>query len=172
MAAIYRDLVADTARLEQVVADVAEALGRGRNCLVLTQWKSHVDRFAEALADHKPVVLVGGMGAKARASTLAQLDPKGRDEPILAIATGPYIGEGFDCPALDTLFLAAPISFHGRLVQYAGRILRAWPGKDVAEVHDYVDVGVPVLAASLAKRARGYVSLGFPDPRSAVGRRS
>jgi superfamily II DNA or RNA helicase len=172
MATIYRDLAADPARLEQVVGDVVEALGRGRNCLVLTQWKSHVDRFAEALADHQPVVLIGGMGAKARVSALAQLDPRDRDTPILVIATGPYVGEGFDCPALDTLFLAAPISFHGRLVQYVGRVLRAWPGKEVAEVHDYVDVGVPVLAASVGKRARGYLSLGFPDPRGAAGRRS
>lgn len=81
------------------------------------------------------------------------------------ITTGPYAGEGFDCPALDTLFLAAPIAFSGRLVQYAGRVLRPWPGKTVAEVHDYVDVDVPVLASSLAKRARGYTSFGMPDPR-------
>ena len=83
----------------------------------------------------------------------------------LVVATGPYVGEGFDCPALDTLFLAAPISFSGRLVQYAGRILRPWPGKETAEVHDYVDADVPILASSLSKRARGYTSLGFPDPR-------
>ena len=75
-------------------------------------------------------------------------------------------GEGFDCPALDTLFLTGPVSFKGRLVQYAGRVLRAHPGKHTAEVHDYHDVQVPVLAAALAKRAPGYVSLGFPDPRS------
>ena len=84
----------------------------------------------------------------------------------LDLATGSFVGEGFDCPALDTLFLAGPVSFKGRLVQYAGRILRVYPGKTTAEVHDYCDVDVPVLAASLAKRAPGYVSLGFPDPRS------
>ena len=84
---------------------------------------------------------------------------------MLAVATGSYIGEGFDCPALDTLFLAAPISFKGRLVQYAGRILRPYPGKATAEIHDYHDTATSVLAASLAKRAAGYTSLGFPDPR-------
>ena len=73
-----------------------------------------------------------------------------------------------DCPALDTLFLAAPISFSGRLVQYAGRILRSWPGKEFAEVHDYVDVDVRILASSLTTRARGYTGLGFPDPRGLV----
>jgi superfamily II DNA or RNA helicase len=76
------------------------------------------------------------------------------------VATGSYIGEGFDCPALDTLFLAAPISFKGRLVQYAGRILRSYPGKATAEIHDYHDTATGVLAASLAKRAAGYTSLG------------
>jgi len=63
------------------------------------------------------------------------------------------------------LFLAAPIAFKGRLVQYAGRILRAHPGKSTAEVHDYHDIATGVLASSLAKRAPGYTSLGFPDPR-------
>ena len=85
--------------------------------------------------------------------------------PLLVVATGHFVGEGFDCPALDTLFLAGPISFKGRLVQYAGRVLRAHPGKQTAEVHDYHDIEVPVLAAALTKRAPGYLSLGFPDPR-------
>jgi hypothetical protein len=67
--------------------------------------------------------------------------------------------------ALDTLFLTAPIAFKGRLVQYVGRILRPYPGKATAEVHDYHDVQEGVLASSLAKRALGYLSLGFPDPR-------
>jgi superfamily II DNA or RNA helicase len=84
------------------------------------------------------------------------------------VATGPYIGESFDCPVLDTLFLAAPIAFNGRLVQYAGRILRPHPGKTTAEFHDYHDQQPGVLAASLAKRAPGYTSLGFPDPRRLV----
>ncbi len=164
MAEIYRDLVADRGRLELVVRDVDEALQRGRNCLVLTQWKAHVEAFAEALAHHDPVVLVGGMAAKARAAAMARISPGAGDgSPVLVVATGPYVGEGFDCPALDTLFLAAPISFHGRLVQYAGRILGPWPGKEVAEVHDYVDVNVPVLAASFGRRAKGYRSLGFTD---------
>ena len=78
---------------------------------------------------------------------------------------GPTPGEGFDCPALDTLFLAAPIAFKGRLVQYAGRILRTHSGKTTAEIHDYLNTATGVLAASLAKRAPGYTSLGLPDPR-------
>lgn len=172
IAAVYRDLVADDDRLALVIDDVVEAVGRGRHCLVLTQWTAHVNRFAAELAGrgHEPVVLVGGMGARARAAAMARLDPQSSDGPILVVATGPYVGEGFDCPVLDTLFLAAPISFSGRLVQYAGRILRPWPGKEFAEVHDYVDIDVPVIASSLSKRARGYTSLGFPDPRGLPAR--
>ena len=104
------------------------------------------------------------MGVKQRTEALAQLQTTA-DGPLLVVATGPFVGEGFDCPALDTLFLAAPIAFKGRLVQYVGRILRPHPGKLTAEVHDYHDVHEGVLASSLAKRVPGYLSLGFPDPR-------
>jgi superfamily II DNA or RNA helicase len=167
ISAVYRDLVADDARTTQVADDVATALRRGRNCLVLTKWIAHLDRLAGALRErgHDPVVLRGGMGAKARAGALARLQTEPGDAPLVVVATGPYIGEGFDCPALDTLFLAAPVGYKGSIVQWAGRILRAHPGKTTAEVHDYHDVRTPVLAATLAKRAPGYTSLGFPDPR-------
>jgi superfamily II DNA or RNA helicase len=114
---------------------------------------------------YDPVVLRGGMGAKARAAAMSRLQFQPGGPPLLVVATGPYVGEGFDCPALDTLFLAAPIRWKGRLVQYAGRILRSYPGKETAEIHDYHDIGTGVLAATLAGRAPGYTSLGFPDPR-------
>lgn len=167
MAAIYRDLVADDARTIQVVTDVTAALDRGRHCLVLTQWTAHVERFAQELRDrgHDPVVLRGGMNVTARRTALARLQPPTNHSPLLVVATGPFIGEGFDCPVLDALFLAAPISFKGRLAQYVGRILRPHPGKTTAEVHDYHDLDTAILASSLAKRAPGYTSLGFPDPR-------
>jgi len=166
MAAIYRDLVADEPRLAQIVADVVAACESGRNCLVLTQWTSQLQRLTEALQErgHPAVVLRGGMGVKQRTDALAQLQTTA-DGSLLVVATGPFVGEGFDCPALDTLFLAAPIAFKGRLVQYVGRILRPHPGKLTAEVHDYHDVHEGVLASSLAKRVPGYLSLGFPDPR-------
>jgi superfamily II DNA or RNA helicase len=167
MAAIYRDLAADDDRARQVTADVAAALDRGRHCLVLTQWVAHLDKLAQALRamNYDPVVLRGGMGARNRAAALQRLQPRPGWPPLLVVATGPYAGEGFDCPALDTLFLAAPVRWKGRLLQYAGRILRPYPGKDTAEVHDYHDALTGVLASTLAGRAPGYTSLGFPDPR-------
>ena len=140
---------------------------------MLTQWTSHVDRLAASLRchGHDPVVLRGGMGAKARTAALARLDPQPGQPPLLVVATGPYIGEGFDCPALDTLFLAAPIAFKGRLVQYTGRILRSYPGKVIARG--------PRLPRHRHRSARlvpgqtrpGYTALGFPDPRHLLGTR-
>jgi superfamily II DNA or RNA helicase len=167
MTVIYRDLIASEARTRQVITDVVAALAQGRNCLVLTNWIAHLQKLTDGLraAGHDPVVLRGGMGAKDRAAALARLRPQPGGPPLLVVATGPYAGEGFDCPPLDTLFLAAPVSYRGKLVQYAGRILRPCDGKTTAEVHDYVDERTGVLASSLAKRAPGYVSLGFPDPR-------
>ena len=167
IAAVHRDLAADSARTDQIVKDVTAALRHGRHCLVLTQRTDHLETLAQALAErgHDPVVLRGGMGAKARAAAHTRLQPPPDGPPLLVVATGSYIGEGFDCPTLDTLFLAAPVAFKGRLVQYAGRVLRPHPGKTTAEVHDYHDILTGVLASSLAKRAPGYTSLGFPDPR-------
>ncbi|HET6911710.1 MAG TPA: DEAD/DEAH box helicase family protein [Mycobacteriales bacterium] len=165
MAAIYRELIADDKRLRQIVLDVLDAHRRGRHCLVLTQWTAHLERITEELRQqgHDPVVLRGGMGTKQRAAALASLATHS-SSALLVVATGPFIGEGFDCPVLDTLFLAAPIAFKGRVVQYVGRVMRPYEGKTRAEVHDYHDVNVGVLASSLAKRAAGYITLGFPNP--------
>ncbi len=167
MAVIYKDLIASDERNQQVIADVLTAIHQNRNCLILTSWTGHLETIADALRalGHDPVILKGGMGAKDRAAALARLVPQPSGPPLLAVATGPYAGEGFDCPPLDTLFLAAPVASKGRLLQYAERILRPYEGKATAEVHDYHDEQVGVLASSLAKRAPGYTSLGFPDPR-------
>jgi superfamily II DNA or RNA helicase len=162
---VYRALVEDRTRTKRITADVDSALRRERNCLILTQWTTHVEALeAELRAQgHDPVILRGGLRAKARKAALERLnDPNGR--PVLAIATGSYLGEGFDCPALDTLFLAFPIVFKGRVVQYVGRVLRASPGKTTVEVHDYVDGDVAVLARAHSKRVVAYKSLGFPPP--------
>ena len=164
---IYRDLARDDDRTRQVTADVIAALSGGRNCLILTNWTSHLERIAALLRDagDDPVVLRGGMGVKSRTAAQARLDRALDGTPLLVAGTGPYVGEGFDCPPLDTLFLAAPVASKGKLVQHVGRILRPHPGKTTAEVHDYHDQHTGVLAAAITRRAPGYISLGFPDPR-------
>jgi len=115
------------------------------------------------------IVLSGQLKARQRRQISEQLANHIADaEPLLVVGTGSFIGEGFDCPALDTLFLAAPITFKNRLVQYVGRITRPHPDKTTATVHDYHDELTPVIASSLRKRAPGYTKMGFPDPRTLV----
>lgn len=167
ISAIYKDLVANEQRLSQICADVMAAHARNAKILLLTTWKAHLEAFRSRFEDGglEPVVFSGEIKAKDRQAAVDRLAASDDGQPLLVLVTGSYIGEGFDCPKLDTLFLAAPVSFKVRLVQYAGRIIRPYPGKALATVHDYIDGSTPVLAASLNKRVEGYVALGFPDPR-------
>jgi superfamily II DNA or RNA helicase len=87
------------------------------------------------------------------------------DKELLIIATGQYLGEGFDCPQVDTLFLAFPLSFKGKLVQYVGRALRSHEDKSSVRVYDYVDTQVPILRKMYAKRQKTYRSLGFASEK-------
>jgi superfamily II DNA or RNA helicase len=161
---VFGGLVADETRNDQVCRDIHDALGRGRNCLVLTRQTAHVEALAQRLRDlgHEPHVLYATRKAKELKQILAYLaDPPADGPPLLVVATDKYVGEGYDCPRLDTLFLAHPVSFKGSMVQYVGRILRTYPGKTTVEVHDYVDTNVGVLAAMWRKRSRSYTQLGF-----------
>jgi len=170
--AIFRGLVEDEARTRQVCADVVAASRAGRNSLVLSQWKEHV-RLIEARLVELGVlseVLVGDLGRKERRSVTGRLAGVRPGDGVVLVATGSLLGEGFDCPPLDTLFVAFPVAFRGRVVQYTGRVLRPMDGKSRVEVHDYVDIGVPVLARMLTKRLAAYASLGF-DVRGTGSRR-
>jgi superfamily II DNA or RNA helicase len=109
------------------------------------------------------------MSRKARRAVVDRLAQPGLVGTVL-VATASFLGEGFDCPALDTVFLAFPVKFKGSIVQYVGRILRPTPDKARVVVHDYVDVEVPVLARMYRERARGYVSLGFIAPKKPPNR--
>ncbi len=160
---VFAELVEDDQRTEQICGDVHASLRNGRTCLVLTQRVEHIERLADRLASlgHEPLVLRGGLGKKARAAVAAAIDARQEDEGIVLIATGSYLGEGFDWPELDTLFLAFPIAFKGRVVQYVGRLLRSHEGKHHVELHDYVDAEIPVLARMHTKRLPAYRTLGF-----------
>ena len=163
IAEAHRALVADESRNEQVVSDVVAALARGRNCLVLTRRVAHLKELADRLTQwgNRPVLLNGGMSVTDRRAAVDKLSDTRIGEGILVIGTTPFVGEGFDAPSLDTLFLAAPVAFDGLLVQCVGRVVRAAPGKTSVEVHDYHDVRVPLLASSLRRRMPGYRALGF-----------
>jgi superfamily II DNA or RNA helicase len=160
---LFRALVDDEGRTKAICDDVAAAAAKGRNCLILTQWTEHLSSVVSALTARgiTPLVLQGGMGKKARAKVMADLDDASKRGGLVLAATGSFLGEGFDCPPLDTVFMAFPIAFRGRVVQYVGRILRPLDGKSSVEVHDYVDAKSPVLARMHRKRLPGYAALGF-----------
>jgi very-short-patch-repair endonuclease len=131
--------------------------------LVLTERNDHLDTLAARLSGVVPhvVLLRGGMGRKESQSVadrLAQIHPK--EERVL-LATGKYIGEGFDDPRLDTLFVTLPISWRGTVAQYAGRLHRLYDGKREVRVYDYADLDVPMLARMFDRRCRGYEAVGY-----------
>ena len=167
--AVFRALVEDEERSRQICGDVAAAIEVQRNCLVLTQWTEHLEALSAELQrlGIEPIVMRGGMGKKARASALAEMQAQASAGGLALLATGSFLGEGFDLPQLDTLFLAFPLAFKGRIVQYVGRVLRPTSEKSRVEVHDYVDINVPVLARMQAKRLPAYASLGFPIDKTA-----
>jgi superfamily II DNA or RNA helicase len=160
---LFRLLVQDQERIGLVCDDVIESLAERRRCLVLSQWKEHCALLADRLRSNgvEPIVLEGGLGKRARSVLLDRIESTPRDEPLVVVATGQYLGEGFDCPQLDTLFLAFPVSFKGRLVQYTGRLMRAQEHKTDVRVYDYADVRLPVLRAMHMRRLATYKTLGF-----------
>ena len=160
---IYSALVTDQRRNDLIVKDMQQVLSDGRSPLVLTSRKEHLDYLAGRLRGicQHIFVLKGGMGARQRkqvAETLALVSP---DEPRLILATGSYLGEGFDDARLDTLFLAMPISWKGTLQQYVGRLHRLRENKKEVLVYDYSDLLVPMLARMYKKRLAGYSALGY-----------
>jgi superfamily II DNA or RNA helicase len=160
---IYAQLLADDMRTSLIVADVLEATRHGRSPLVLTERTEHLEHMARALEAY-PVhmfVLRGGMGVRQRRHLMDALAAVPEDEPRVLIATGRYVGEGFDDARLDTLFLTLPVSWRGTIQQYAGRLHRLHDGKQVVRILDYVDVHVPVLMRMLQKRIAGYTEIGY-----------
>jgi superfamily II DNA or RNA helicase len=159
---LYTLLTVDADRNSQIVNDVVEAVTRGRSPLVLSGRTDHVEWLGTRLRERVEHVfmLKGGMGAKQRAGT-AERFAETVNLPRVIVATGSYIGEGFDDSRLDTLFLAMPISWRGTLQQYVGRLHRLHDNKKVVEVFDYVDSNILMLARMFERRLRGYKALGY-----------
>jgi superfamily II DNA or RNA helicase len=160
---IYAALVDDRARNERIAADLLWAVGTGRSPLLLTGRKEHLSYFAsklQGLVKHL-FVLKGGMGRKQRREVASALAAVPDDEQRIILATGSYIGEGFDDARLDTLFLAMPISWKGTLQQYVGRLHRLHDGKQVVQVYDYIDSHVLMLARMYERWLHGYAAIGY-----------
>ena len=160
---IYAMLASDSTRNHMIVNDVIEAVHAGRSPVLLTERREHLTYFADTLADKVKniIVLSGGMGRKQRTSLMDQLKNIPEDEERLIIATGRYLGEGFDDARLDTLFLTLPIAWRGTVAQYAGRLNRNYDLKREVIIYDYVDDQVPVLAGMFGKRKKGYKAIGY-----------
>ena len=167
---IYRSLAGDERRNDLILNDIIGALDAGRSPLVLTERRDHLDLLAgrlRAFTRHL-IVLQGGVGAKKRREALAALAAIPDGEELLVLATGRYIGEGFDEARLDTLFLTMPVSWRGTVVQYTGRLHRLHPGKTEVRIYDYVDRRVPVLARMYQRRLTGYRTIGYERSDEAV----
>jgi len=160
---IYAALTIDEGRNNLIVSDVVRAMEQGRSPLVLTGRTEHITHLKTALADRvrNIIVLKGGMGRKQRREVNESLAAIPEAEQRLILATGSYIGEGFDDARLDTLFLAMPISWKGTLQQYVGRLHRLHDAKRVVEVYDYVDGNIMMLARMYGRRLKGYGDMGY-----------
>ncbi len=168
---VYRALAADAARNQLILDEVISAVRDGRSPIVLTERRDHLEFLEERLRGfvRHTVVLKGGMTSKERAAVVARLATIPDDEERLVLATGRYIGEGFDDARLDTLFLALPVSWEGTLAQYTGRLHRLHPAKTEVRIVDFVDGNVPLLAAMYQKRFRAYRALGYTSAEPLSG---
>ena len=161
-------LVGHEGRNQQIVTDVSEALTRARNCAVLSDRKVHLGILEKLLNDRNSQFagrihrLDGAMGKKTRTAIFEAIEQDvSSGQGFVLLATSSLLGEGFDLPQLDTLFLTLPISFKGRLVQYAGRLDRACAGKSEVRIYDYVEPEHPLTASMFRKRMTTYRSIGY-----------
>ena len=160
---VYAALVRDRARNEMIVEDLVRAVESGHSPLLLTGRTEHLKYFETKLTGvvKNVFVLKGGMGTKQRRAATEALASVGETDQRVILATGSYIGEGFDDARLDTLFLTMPISWKGTLQQYVGRLHRLHDNKRVVRVYDYVDAEVPMLARMYERRLKGYSAIGY-----------
>ena len=159
---VYAALVDDRVRKELILTDLIQVATDGRSPLLLTGRTDHLKYFETELAGrvNNVFTLKGGMGKKQRRSTAEAIAAVPECEPRVILATGSYIGEGFDDARLDTLFLAMPISWKGTLQQYVGRLHRLHDAKRIVRVYDYVDSNVPMLARMYGRRLKGSGLIG------------
>lgn len=168
---VYKYLVLNQQRNQLIIKAVIESVNNKRTIMILTERKEHITILAEMLTSEgiNVIELHGSISAKQRQQRIEKLqqhDPNAdtsendRNNRFVILATGKYVGEGFDLPYLDTLFITLPIAWKGILAQYAGRIQREWSTKKVIQVYDFVDDYI-TLKRMWAKREKGYKALGY-----------
>ena len=162
--ALCTALALDAGRNAAIVEDAMACVSEGRSPVVLTDRRSHVRLVADALRGRgarNVFELVGGLGAKALGAATAAIAAVPPEEGRIVVATGSLLGEGFDDARLDTLLLATPLSWRGRLAQYAGRLHRRCEGKKEVRIYDYADLAVPALARMFDRRVETYAAIGY-----------
>ncbi len=162
-AQILDELTENESRNKLILDDVAANLAEGRTPIILTARTAHVDILTEQCRKICPNVirLVGNDSAKAKREVMSRLNDIPANELLIIVATGKYVGEGFDLPRLDTLMLALPVSWKGLITQYTGRLHRNYPGKNETRIYDYIDLRVPVCDSMYRKRLQGYKAVGY-----------
>ena len=160
---VAEQLAEDEYRNLFIVKDVVEVLKEGRSPIILTSRTSHVATLAELLKPHCPnvITLIGSESTKEKRQKMEHLQSIPSSEPLVIVATGKYVGEGFDYARLDTLFLVSPVAWKGIVAQYAGRLHREYEGKQDVQIYDYIDIRVPVCESMYRKRLKGYASIGY-----------
>ncbi len=163
IATLYKYLSEDEIRNNLIVEDICKAVNTGRTPIILTNRTAHVSVLAEKLkATIKNVVSLTGIGTtKEKREAMQRLQTIPDSEQLVIVATGKYVGEGFDYPRLDTLFLALPISWKGLLTQYSGRLHREYEGKKDVCIYDYIDIHEPICDSMYRKRLKGYAAIGY-----------
>lgn len=163
IATLYKYISEDEIRNNLIVEDICKAVNTGRTPIILTNRTAHVSVLAEKLkATIKNVISLTGAGTtKEKREAMQRLQTIPDSEQLVIVATGKYVGEGFDYPRLDTLFLALPISWKGLLTQYAGRLHREYEGKKDVRIYDYIDIHEPICDSMYRKRLKGYAAIGY-----------
>ena len=159
----YECLRENKSRNEMIVEDVKRALENGRTPVILTRFTNQAAALYNLLrpAAQNSFLLTGEMPKKERDAAMRAMAHVPPEESLVLVATGQLVGEGFDFPRLDTLFLATPVSWKGVVEQYAGRLHRDYPGKNDVLIYDYVDSHIPVFDNMYAKRLRTYKRIGY-----------
>ena len=163
IATLYKYISEDEIRNNLIVEDICKAVNTGRTPIILTNRTAHVSVLAEKLnATIKNVISLTGAGTtREKGEAMQRLQTIPDSEQLVIVATGKYVGEGFDYPRLDTLFLALPISWKGLLTQYAGRLHREYEGKKDVRIYDYIDIHEPICDSMYRKRLKGYAAIGY-----------
>lgn len=160
---VLNDLMEDDERNQMIINDVRDALEKGRNPIILTDRTKHVHTLANELESHceNVIVMTGKRSEREKREAAERLDSLAPKSRFAIVATAKYIGEGFDFPRLDTLFLATPIKANERIKQYAGRLHRIYDGKEDVMIYDYIDANIPMLDRMYHERIKGYKAIGY-----------